>query len=605
VLPITEQIEQDAPAPIAGGGLLTGDLGVVVLRALLENGVGYVVSSWRDRQTPIDAAIDDARDRVLAARGVVLRRLRSLAAIEPIVTAPTGGVTGEPPRGAIIFAGRRGLRPALEQFLQLEVSGSVVAFCFDEDALRIEDSIVIDPEPTATGLARAIDAAFTASLATGRPALVVLRERSLGMRGTMRVREELSPVDASRSDAELRASEPLDVAAAAAEAGLIDALVGARGGTERVVFVAGPMRVAAERALATLDSRVAETAAPLGLDDVAIVATRAVGIVPDATHAAGHLLAGADDLCVLATNADRVVERLRAAHAVPVGHVETLDPGAIGGDRLVAALARWVLAGDRPLDDAQRDALELIAASPRRAHAEQVPSPRLPRRGDVLHRSVSPIVAAGLSLAQGVIGVPGRIDPAYPTYRTDTGVPLTVAPAATFAAHGIASAAPDSGIGVIVLTGSAAGVMEAAGAAGASIETVDGSSPRAIAVAIGKACRSPRSGWHVVLVGDVQRIAAPRTATFGMDPDLVGTERIATSAVPTSATVLVMLDDELASGPAVLALDRPDAHAALAQVRDLSPATWDLTSRAAGGRGSRFAWSLRRHLVRSIGGVEL
>lgn len=605
MLPIQEQIEQDAPAPITGGGLLTGDLGVVVLRALLENGVGYVVSSWRDRPTPIDAAIDDARDRVLAARGVVLRRLRSLAALEPIVTAPTGGVTGEPPRGAVVFAGRRGLRPALEQFLQLQVSGSVVAFCFDEDALRIEDAIVIDPEPTATGLARGIDAAFAASCASGRPALIVLRERALGMRGTLRLRDELSPVDASRLDAELRAG-PVDVAMAVADAGLVNALVGARGGTERVVFVVGPMRVAVKRALADLDARISETATAIGLDDVAIVATRAVGIVPDATHAAGRLLAGANDVCVLATNADRVVDRLRATHAAPIGHVETLDPGAIRGEQLVAALARWVLAGEQQLDDSQRTALELVTIAPRhRAHPEQVPAQRMPRRGDVLHRSVSPIVAAGLSLAQGVIGVPGRIDPAWPTYRTDTGVPLTVASAATFAAHGIAGAAPDSGIGVILLTGTAPGVMEAAGAAGASIETVDGSSPRALAVAIGTACRMPRTRWHVVLVGDVQRVAAPRTATFGMDPDLVGTERIATSAVPTSATVLVTLDDELASGPAVLVLDRPEAHAALAQVRDLSPATWDLTARPTGGRARRAGWSLRRHLVRSIAGVEL
>lgn len=604
MLPITEQIEQDTPAPETGGGLLTGDLGVIVLRALLENGVGYVVSSWRDRQTPIDAAIDDARDRVLAARGVVLRRLRSLSEIVPIVAAPTGGVTGEPPRGAVIFGGRRGLRPALEQFLQVSVAGAVVAFCFDEDALRIEDAIVVDPEPTATGLARAIDAAYAASLASGLPALIVLRERALGMRGTLRMRDELAPDDAARVDAE-RCTDPVGVAAAAADTGLIEAVTGARGGTERVVYVAGPMRVAVERALADLDARVSEHATPIGLDDVAIVASRAVGIVPSASHTAGHLLAGANDVCVLASGAERVADRLRAAHAAQVVHVEQIDPGAIGGERLVAALARWVLAGERSLSEAQHEALELAVASTRVVHDEPVPTQRLPRRGDVLHRSVSPIVAAGLSLAQGVIGVPGRIDPAWPTYRTDTGVPLTVAPAELFAAHGIASAAPDSGIGVIVLTGTAAGVMEAAGAAGASIESVDGSSPRAIAVAIGTACRVPRSRWHVVLVGEVMRVASPRTTRFGMDPDLVGTERIATSAVPTSATVLVTLDDELAAGPTVLALDRPDAHAALAQVRDLSPATWDLSSRAAGGRASRAMWNVRRQLVRAIARVEL
>jgi hypothetical protein len=90
-----------------------------------------------------------------------------------------------------------------------------------------------------------------------------------------------------------------------------------------------------------------------------------------------------------------------------------------------------------------------------------------------------------------------------------------------------------------------------------------------------------------------------------MDPDLVGTERLATSAVPTAATVLVTLDDELVDGPSVLALDRPEAHAALDQVRDLSPATWDLRRRPARGRAAGAAWNLRRRLLRSIAGVEL
>src|SRR5690606_17399951 len=119
--------------------------------------------------------------------------------LEPIVTAPSGGITGAPPRGAVVFAGRRGLRPALEQFLAVNASGGVVGCTFDEDALRIEGAIVIDPEPTAPGIVRAIDDAFEASVLAGRPALVVLRERALGMRGTMRRRPDRSPVEAAEA----------------------------------------------------------------------------------------------------------------------------------------------------------------------------------------------------------------------------------------------------------------------------------------------------------------------------------------------------------------------------------------------------------------------
>lgn len=606
VLPIEEQIEQQAgPASEpAAARLLTGDLGVVVLRALLERGVGYIVSSWRDRPTPIDAAIDDARHRVLVSRGVVLRRLRSLSALEPIVTAPIGGIAGDAPRGAVVFGGRRGLRPALEQFVAMRASGAVVGFCFDEDAVLIEDALVIDPEPTAAGLVRAIDQAFDASRRAGRPALVLLRDRALGLRGTIRTRDELSPAQAAEADTAVRA-EPVEPAIAACASGLVEAHVGAAGHSRRVVFCAGPLRVAVERALAQVGAELLQRGIDANVQDIAVVATRAIGIVPPPQTAAGRVLAGADQLLVLAPRPDRAAERLAAVLGTTATAAIAVDAGRVRGEQLVRAVAAW-LALDVDLDSPQREALEALAAAPDdRPVDRELGSSRVPRRTDVLHRSVSPTIAAGLALAQGVVGVPGRIDPAWPTYRTDTGVPVTVTPAETFATHGIAAAAPDSGTGVIVVTGSAGGVIEAAGAANATIEHVDGSSPRAIGRAIAAACRSTRVSWHVIAIGDVQRVAAPRAATFGMDPDLVGTERIATSAVPTAATVLVDMGDELHDGPAVLALDRPESIAALEQVRDLSPATWDLHRGTSSTRRAGTAWDLRRRIVRAASGVEL
>lgn len=580
--------------------LLSGDLGVVVLRALLENGVGYVVSSWRDQPTPVDAAIDAARERVLTRRGVVLRRLRSLAAIEPIIAAPTGGVTGEPPRGAVVFAGRRGLRPALERFVRIAASGGVVGLCFDEDALRIEDAIVVDPEPTAAGLVRAIDQAFAASLLAGRPALVVLRPRTLGMRGTIRMRPERTPDEAARVDATAR-RQPIDAARAAVEAGLVDAGVGCGALPGPVVLAIGPLRVAVERALARIGQQLALAGLEPDLEDVSIVAQRACGILPPAESAYGRLVAGADGACIVASAPQHVADRVRAVLGVHAEHLVAVDPGSVRAEQLERELARWLLARCDAANEVRRAALEAIGTSETTTDV----AARVPRRDDVLHRAVSPTVAAGLALAQGVIGVPGRIDPAWPTYRADTGVPLTITSAESFTAHGLAAAAPDSGIGVLVVVGSAHGVMEAAGTAAASIEHVDGSSPRAIGVAVARACAGPRAGWHVICVSEVQRVAAPRAAAFGMDPELVGTERIATAAVPTSATVLVTLDDELVDGPSVIALDRPEAHAALDQVRELSPATWDLRARRADGRLGRLGWNMRRRAVRSIAGVEL
>ncbi len=604
MLPTEEHMEQTTGAHGGARELLTGDLGLVVVRALLENGVGYIVSSWHDRPTPIDAAIDEARERVLSPRGVVLRRLRSRSALEPLVTSPTGGITGAPPRGAVVFGGRRGLRPALEQFARVQCAGGVVGFSFDEDVLRIDDALVIDPEPTAIGLVRAIDAAYAASVAAGRPALIVIRERALGMRGTIRRRHDASPVATADADAEIRTPGHVSIAAAAEQAGLIDATLGsAHGGAVCALVVAGPIRVAAERALAQVAARLVDVGSATRLDDVAIVSSRAVGIVPARDGAIGRMLGAVDDACVIAPRADRIADQLRSDLSAPVSATHSIDAGSLRGETLVSLVASWArtrLSEDDP-GLAALDELAGAVAAPR-----TVASSRVPRRGEVLHRAVSPVVAAGLTLAQGVIGVPGRLDAEYPTYQTDTGVPLTVVPAAVFAAHGAASAAPGTGHGVFVVTGQGGGVTEAAGAAGASIEYVDGSSPRAIGVAVGTACRSMRVASHVIVVGDVQRVAAPRRgSTFGMDPDLVGTDRIATAAVPTAATALVQLGEELVAGPTVLALDVPAAHASLDPVRELSPATWDLRRRDTTGRAKRLSWNLRRKLVRAVAGVDL
>jgi hypothetical protein len=599
-------MEQAGSVPDGADRLLTGDLGVVVLQSLLEHGVGYVVSSWRDRPTPIDAAIDDARDRVLGARGVVLRRLRSLSALESTIVSPTGGVTGQPPRGAVIFGGRRGLRPTLERFVATRTPGAVVGFCFDEDALRIEDAVVIDPDPTAAGLARAIAAAIVASRSTGRPALVVLRERALGMRGTIRRRGELRPAAAAELDAAWRdAHEQLDVPAALDDAELVRIDHAPNPGSDdgaRVVYAAGPVRVAVQRALAHVDEALARAGSTSNLHDVTLVSTPVPTAVLEPSGVAAATLERSSATCVLASSSAACAARLSATRSIDAAWSRDVEPGSARGEQVVAAIAAWLLETDDSLDAPARSALEQLVTPSRDV---DLPRTRVPRRNDVLHRSVSPTIAAGLQLAQGVIGVPSRIDTAWPTYRTDTGVPLSIVPAATFATHGIDSAAPGAGAGVVLIVGSSSGVLEQAAVIGATVEHVDASSPRAIGVAVAGACRSPRASWHVVVTSEVQHVAGPRGATFGMDPDLVGTDRLSTAAIPTAATVQVDLGDELFAGPAVLALDTPETHAMLPQVRELSPATWDLRRTGGTGRAARASWNLHRRAVRAVGGIDL
>jgi hypothetical protein len=580
------------------GELLTGDLGTVVLRSLLETGVGYVVSSWQDRPTPIDAAIDDARS-MLARRGIVLRRLRALTGLEPLVTSPaggTGGVAGAVQRGLVIFGGRRGLRPSLETFLRMRVPGGVVGICFDEDAARIEDAVVIDPAPTARGLVRALDAAFAASVATERPALVLVRERLLGMRGTLRRRPDLLPADAADRDAAM--PRGMSASDAARVHGLVNARRAPSGAARQPVLVTTePFVHAVERALSQLAGALAVAGARPLTDDVALVVTSAPGVDLDAGDA-GIVLADAPHVAVLAAASSPLHQRLSGTHAL---HVE---PTAARGEEVEAALAQWLLA---QVEDAEDPAVEVLErAIEAYAGVRRTGSSRVPRRSDVLHRSISPSVAAGLTLAQGVIGVPTRLHDTHPTYQTDTGVPLTVTSAAVFAEHGAASGAPSSMHAVYLVTGPGGGVSETAGAMGASIEYVDGGSPRAIARAVATACRATRPTAHVIVVTETQRVAAPASSVLGVDPDLVGTERLATATVPVAATALVELGDELQAGPSELLLDHPAARAMLGPVRELTPATWDLRHQAdRSGRRGGAAWALRRRAVKLLAGVDL
>ncbi|MCW2950453.1 MAG: hypothetical protein JWN41_1466, partial [Thermoleophilia bacterium] len=477
--------------------------------------------------------------------------------------------------------------------------------CFDADAARMQDAVVLEPEPTAAGLVRAFDQAFAVSVHIGRPVLVLIRDRMLGMRGTIQCRAELAPRAAAERDAMV--ARPMELPVAAAVCGLVQ---GERGAGPRadqdVIVTVGALARSVRRAVSYIDTALAAAGhTPVG-EDVALLVLDAAGVTP-AGAAVDALLPCADRVLVVDAPHHHLSARLielapgsaheRAAH----------DAETVRGEDITATIARWMLQRDE-LTDAAAAVLSAIAMRVDDASlAVRSVARRIPRRNARFNRAVSPSLAAGLALAQGVIGVPGRLAPEYPTYQADTGVPLTIVPSEVFVEFGLASAAPQAGVGVFVVTGSGAGVAEQAARCHASIELVDGVAPRAIGRAIAHACLVPRQAPHVIIVSEIQRVAAPRAACLGLDPELLATDRLATAAVPPTASVLVDLDDELLAGPVEIVLDAHDAVAVLDHVRELSPATWDLTVQRRAG-SSRFAdamWGLRRRLVRSVSGVDL
>jgi hypothetical protein len=432
--------------------------------------------------------------------------------------------------------------------------------------VKIPDALVLDPEQTARGMVEAVDAALRASVALGRPTLILIRERTLGMRGTIRCRRELGPLEAALADAATPRS--LSLGGASTTAGLVRIEPGPTQTTKWVVTSA-PLAATVRRVLAAH-----------GADHVGMI----VALAPEATTAderACTVLAAADAGAVLRVG----MPGARVAAETHSHHVALV-------------IAAWLEL--EPIRDAAVSDAELHR---RIAHVTD----RVPRRGEVLNRGVSPQVAAALVLAQGVIGVPVRIDATHPTYRTDTGVPLTVVTGAAFAARGLECAAPGSLPGVFVVTGDPAGVAERAAAAGASVEYVDGHAPRSAGAAIGRASRQPRAAAHVIVMSEPARIAAPRATATGLDPDLLGTDRIAVSAVPAESTSVVEFDDNLVGGPIQIPLDTPTTAAHIDSLRALSPASWDvrLLRRAKVSRWADAMWNVRRRLVRSLGGMDL
>lgn len=605
----------DAPQPRTGpddGGLLTGDLGMVMLAAVLECGVGWVVSSWQERPTPIDAAIADAADGVLARRGVLLRRLRGREALRRQMLAPgppAGGVSREPARGLVVLEGRRGLRAAVEDFSTLEVPGAVVIVTYDEDVARAAHAIVVDPIPTAPGLLDAMSRAYAASRLAGRPVAVVVRERTLGMRGTVRRGVDLAPVRAAELDAASESGLPLTsaivraglvrdigiVPAAAAGANrphdreLVVAAAQLAGAVVRGLEAAAVLAAADRRSeRASVAARVVSTLVPTVSPLLALTADGTATTAP---------LADADRVLVVAGSGTALAAAVGAG--APAGAPVTVAHASFGsvlGGEVVSAVAAWLVEGGAP------PSVGALATSAGPVALD--PAVLVPRRDERLHRAVTPAVAAALELAQGVVGVPSRLHDEWPTWRTQTGAALSVVPATMFAEHGLASAAPDSGHNVfVVLQPGSADVVGAAARAGATVEFTDAARPRPLAAAIARACRDVRLAPHVIVATDVQHVAGSPGRELGVDAVLLGTDRISVAAVPASELAIDEVADELVAGPVAFVRDTPSSHAALPAVHELSGAFHDVrvVRRLRRSRTSAAAWSLRRRLLRGMG----
>lgn len=543
--------------------LVTGDLGLISVHALLRGKVTWVAAAWDTRTTPIDAALDDTRNSLLKDHGVQIRRIRNVDAIEQLITdpGPTAAGVQHSSRGAIVLPGRRGMREPIRRLSQLAAAGPVVVICFDPASISIADALVLDPAPTASGLARAIDDAFALSQTQRRPAFVLVRDRLLGMRGTI------------RRHPTARSAEPVLVHERSQ-----------RGTSHRDMVIVG--------------SAWSDHAVAMGVRAAAIDVDRLSFVVPtqqprgaaaDVLERARKILVIEDDKGIIAALLDE-----RYGDAVVTRHA--CDAGSVGADQIASAIARWALT------DATSAQAAIAPVIDDRGVLE-----RMPRRNESLHRAVPQTVAAALALAQGVIGVPSRISDEYPTYRAETGVCLSVVPAHIFVEHGAASVAPDSGVGVILVPEvSHLDIATAAASMGASFEMVDATNPRAIGRAVAHACQSARTAPHVIGMADVVRIA-PHGRAIGIDEDLLGADRIAMAGIAVESRTLAEVEDPLVPGPVARIVDAEALGAGVDPMAELTPSIHDVrvTHRAGTSRWSDMVWAIRSRIVRAITGVQV
>ena len=625
------------------GATLVGDLGLVVLKALLENGVGYLVSGWLDPQNPVDAAISGVHRTLLPQLGVSLRRAGKLSQIERVLEQPghvdlaaTGGVLR---RGAVVWNGERGTRPALERFCGLPVAAPVVGLCFDDEIVRSDTALVIDPSPTPDGVARAIDEAFALSHVMRRPVLVLLRASTRSMRGTLRCRDNVAVADAGALGEHLELGAPLHDAMQ--RVGIVDvddlSSPTAQGDDVVRVLVACTRAhaQAAERAVARVQAALA-SATPDGLGITLDVRVVTLGIPTVVTPSGlGDALDARDAMLVLEPAGSGMGARVRRAVAAasrerltgavgaiadPV--VRSVDTAAATEGAVLASVAGAiadVIESMRPAGSGTDATVALVraalqplvvaasAASMRSAaaaaSARRLVGSTIVARDSRLHRPLSKPLAAALTLAQGSIGVPTRGSDDWPTYVTESGARLTVATATQIAADGRRCASPDAahGVFVVVPDGTPAAAVQAA-MPGAVFELVDELQPRLVAAAIARACARPAAHAHVIIPTPVGVVRAPR-GELGIERGMAGGERVAFATLADEATYLRERHDVLDMGPRIELADPIAASAAVPVVAQLSSATYEIVRGGNADAVARTTRTARRSFLKSIFGV--
>ena len=580
------------------GSIVVGDLGLIALKSMLENGVGYIVCGWGERPTPIDAAIADAQSTVLQRHGIRLRRMRRLDAVESVVTnGGIGTIPGQPhPRGVVIWQGRRGMRPTLERFARLAVPAAVVGICFDADIAHADGIIVVDPEPSAAGFVQAMDHAFALSASAGTPAVVLVREVLLGARGSIHARDNVRAEVMAHADQAAAHEETVAAAAYFIGATTISRPVRAVSETgeapSRCVVADATHSTVVHRALE--EAHRACAAARVKLPAVTVVSTSLpTAALPDQ---AASLIARAEHVGVLCQKGTPLVRQV-AQIAGTKSQQLTHDPvGRIRGDSVALQLLEWII--ETSSDERVVAILEQHAETVRPVRAQI----QLPREFPAARRIPAQISAA-LGIAQVAIGVPVRVSDAFPTWKGRTGVALTVVDAVQFGVEGVMTAAPGTQGHVFLVHGPVTDAVHTqAAVAGAQVRMVNSADPREVARAVEHACVYP-AGVPTVICATPMGAIVPSTGTMDLDGELAAEDQASLSVLPQECVAIVEQHTDPLAGVVAAVGDTDAIAGARPALQRITPALYSITRHARPG----FFGQLRRRIHRrtlQMGGVD-
>lgn len=572
------------------GTIVAGDFGLIALKSLLENGIGFLTTTESDAEDPISIAADGVRERLLAPLGVSLRTARSLHQLQ---RALTGLRESDRHRGALIVPDGTALD--LSELADLDLDGGhLVVLCYDDAVLRLRDQAVFDPSAGPDGLREAIDTAFSVSATTSRPAFVAVRGAMLGMRGAMVARDNLTWEAGQDAFAP---SEHLDVADALA------LLAPARAirqddATSTVVCTSSFEAIARQVA-----RRLQEAGHPLNV----VVATTPTRISSEAMLTSEGDLPEA--ILVIEDGATRLG---RTIAPFAEGEQTQLSFATIAATDNAGAAAADAIANWYAVHDEQRDHLLDICARDfdgADAMALRHITDRLSPRGAMIAPGGVRIARHVLQLVHGALGVPSRVPGAGRTYQTPVGSFLTVAGADEFLRDGMACAHEAGRAGVFVIAclpnqeGEVAARVAEYGQVG-SLSTLD---PRTAAKAIALTCRQATGSPVFLLLVEhtAPQTLRPSGVQIGFEPELLGTDRTTAVAVAHAGGGLELSQDELPLAPVLASLDQSIGEPVVTGSTMLSSAWYEVRHTARPSWGRRFASGLSFRALRGLVRVEV